>query len=830
METHRFHGTDVDVAMRASMDTFIQDIRFGFRLLLKNPGFTAIAACSLALGIGANAVVFCWIQNVLLRPLPGVRDQEEIVVLAGRRGDAVWDTVSYPDLKDYAKLKDVFAGVIGSQITPAFLRAEDTRQWMYGQVVTANFFDVLGVRPLMGRAFLPEENEGQGGQPVLVLSHGFWQRHFGGDPTVVGRPVELNRKSFTVVGVAPEGFHGTMSGVRCDFWAPLAMHREVANFGSWDARNDRWLHTQARLAPGVTRARAQAAVNVAARQLEAAYPDENAEVRLRVLPMWKSPYGGQAVFLPVLSVLIAVSGAVLLIVTANVANLLLARAAGREKEIAIRLAMGGGRWRLLRQLLTESLLLAMLGGALGTLLATWAADVFLAMIPPTHLPVGYLFRLDGGTLLTTLGLTLVAGLLFGLAPAVQMLRGRLYGALKEGGRGGSAGVGHHRLRGALVVTEVALALLLMVGAGLCLRGFQRARAADPGFDPANVLVAGLRIGMNGYTRETGVSFYEQLHQRLDQLPGVKRAALASWIPLGFEGGPGTRLLPEGYAPLPGEDLGAAYAIVTPGYFGAMRIGMIEGRDFTDRDANPDAWVVILNEAVARRFWPGENAVGRRVGLMGRTATVVGVVKTGKYRSLGEPPKMFVYFPYQQGVWDLNLGVVVRTEGDPLGLVGAVRREIHALDAEVEVWAAAALEDYIEAAFVAHRIATTLLILLGAVALVLSAMGIYGVMAFVVSQRTHEIGVRMALGAQTGDVLRMVLREGFRLGLIGAGVGLLGTLAVGRLLANFLYGVSPFDPWTFLLVAGLLGGVILVACLLPARRATRVDPLVALRYE
>ncbi len=812
------------------MNSLIQDLRYGARLLLKNPGFTAVAALSLALGIGANAVVFCWIQNVLLRPLPGVRDQERLVVLAGRRGDAMWDTVSYPDLKDYAALRDVFTGVIGSQITPAFLRAEGTKQWMYGQIVTANFFEVLGVRAALGRTFLPEEDAGPGGQPVVVFSYGFWRRHFGGDPGLVGRSVELNRKPFTVVGVAPEGFHGTMSGVQCDFWAPLAMHQEVANFGSWDSRNDRWLHTQGRLAPGVDRARAQVAVDVLARQLEEAYPDQNREVRLRVLPLWKSPYGGQAVFLPVLRVLMAVSGAVLLIVTANVANLLLARAAGREKEIAIRLALGGGRVRLLRQLVTESLLLAWLGGGLGVLLASWAAGSLLALMPPTHLPVGYSFGLDGRTLMVTLGLTLMAGLLFGLAPAVQMLRGRIYGALNEGGRGGSAGVAHHRLRGALVIAEVALALLLLVGAGLCVRGFQQARAVDPGFDPSQVLVAGLRIGMNGYTRETGRQFYQQVHQRLGQLPGVNHAALASWIPLGFEGGPGSRLMPEGYAPLPAEDLGASYAIVSPGYFETMRIGMIDGRDFTDQDANPEDWVVIVNEAVARRFWPEESALGRRVSLLGRAATVVGVVKTGKYRSLSEPPKMFVYLPYQQGVWDLNLGVVLRTESDPLGLVGAVREEIRALDGEVEVWATSALEDYVEAAFVAHRMAATLLILLGGVALVLSAMGIYGVMAFVVSQRTHEIGVRMALGAQTGDVLWMVLREGMRLGLVGAGLGLLGTLAVGRLLANFLYGVSPFDPWTFLLVAAVLGGVILLACLLPAQRATRVDPLEALRYE
>jgi predicted permease len=810
--------------------SILQDVRYGARLLLKNREFTAVAALTLAMGIGANAVVFCWIQNVLLRPLPGVRAQEELVVLAGRRGDAMWHTVSYPDLKDYAKAKEVFSGVIGSQVTPAFLRANGTKQWMYGQVVTANFFDVLGVRAALGRTFLPEEDEGPGGQPVLVLSHGFWKRNFGGDPGVVGRSVEVNRKPFTVVGVTPEGFHGTMSGLQCDFWAPLAMHREVANFGSWDVRNDRWLHTQARLAAGVSRARAQAAADVVARQLEEAYPDQNREVRVAVLPLWKSPYGGQAVFLPVLSVLVAVSVSVLLIVTANVANLLLARAAGREKEMAIRLAMGGGRWRLLRQLLTESVLLALLGGGLGAVLASWVAGSFQALIPPTYLPVGYFFGLDSRTLLVTLGLSLVAGFLFGFAPALQMVRGRLYGALKEGGRGGTAGVGHHRLRGALVIAEVALALLLLVGAGLCFRGFQRARAADPGFDPNNVLVAGLRIGMNGYTRETGAAFYQQLHQRLGQLPGVSHAALASWIPLGFEGGPGTRLEPEGYASQPAEDMGASYAIVSPGYFETMRISMVEGRDFTEQDAHPNEWVVIVNEVVARRFWPDASAVGRRVALMGRVATVVGVAKAGKYRSLSEPPAMFIYLPYQQDVRDLNLGVVLRVEKDPSGMIAAVRREIHALDGEVEVWAASMLTDYMEAAFVAHRMAATMLVLLGVVALVLSAMGIYGVMAFIVSQRTHEIGVRMALGARSDDVLRLVLREGMRLGLAGAGLGLLGTLAVGRLLSSFLYGVSPFDPWTFLLVAGLLGGVMLAACLVPAWRATRVDPLVALRYE
>ncbi len=799
-------------------------------MLVKSPAFTAVAVLSLALGIGANTTVFCWMQAVLVRPLPGVARSEQLVVLTTTRGAAMYDTVSLPNLKDYAGLTNVFAGIIGSQITPSCLTIEGRPEWLFGQIATANFFDLLGVRPSLGRAFLPKEDLKPHGHPVMVISHGFWQRRFGGDPAVLGKVVDLNKHAFTIVGVAPPGFRGTMGGLNFDFWAPLMMHEEVANFGSLTHRGDHWLHTQARLRPGVGRELAQEAVRVLGHQLEQAFPDTNKEISIRVLPLWQAPYGGQSRLLPVLRILLAVSLGVLLIVVANVANLLLARATGRQKEIAIRLAMGAGRARLIRQLLTESVVLALVGGAVGVLLANWGTALFATFLPRTHLPIGYDFQLDGQTLGFTLLLTLATGLVFGLAPALQTSRSDLNTTLKEGGRSSGASTAHHRLRSAFVVAEVALALLLLVGAGLCIRGFQRARQLDIGFDPQNLLVAGLRIGMHGYDEQTGIVFYRKLHERLAALPGVKEAALSSWLPLGFEGGGHLNVDVEGYARQPNEDLAIPFSIVSPRYLTALRIPLLDGRDFTEQDDEKTPKVAIVNETMAKRFWPGQNPLGRKFRIWRGVVEVVGVAKAGKYRSLNEQPKPFFYLPYTQGVWDLNLGVGLRTEANPLAFVGALKDEIHKIDAGVEVWAMLPMTDYIQAAFLAQRITATLLVVLGLVALVLAAMGIYGVMAYVVSQRTHEIGIRMALGAQRSDVLRLVVGQGAWLAGAGIATGVVLAFAGTRLLASFLYGVSATDPVVFGSIALALAVVALLASYFPARRATKVDPMVALRYE
>ena len=532
---------------------------------------------------------------------------------------------------------------------------------------------------------------------------------------------------------------------------------------------------------------------------------------------------------PVLRLLLAVSVGVLLIVAANVANLLLARATSRRKEIAIRLAAGAGRGRLIRQLLTESLLLAVLGGLGGALLASWAIDGIPCFLPKLPAGVSVAFSLDAETLGLTLLLTLATGLGFGLLPAWQTTRVNLNETLKQSGRSSAAGASQHRLRHGLVIAEVALALVLLIGAGLCLKGLEKARQVDLGIDPGHVLLGRLQIGMNGYTPETGKRFYDDLRRQLAAQPGVEEVALASWFPLGLSGCKGWNADVEGYVRPADEDLTYEYAVVSPRYFATLAIPLLAGRDFTDADDAGAPTVAVVNEAFARRFWPGQDPLGRRFRTGSIWRTIVGVAKTGKYNQLNEAPRCFFYVPYQQGVPDLDLNVCVRTTGDPAAFAGSLTRTVHELDPGVGLLRVGPFTDSILATFV-QRLAAALLALLAAVALVLAAMGVYAVMAYAVSQRTQEFGVRMALGATPRDVLAQVIRQGIALAAAGVVAGLALALGVTRLLAGFLYGVSPFDPLTFAGVPVVLALIAVLACYIPARRATRVDPIEALRAE
>lgn len=799
-------------------------IRAG-RRLIKKPGFSVVVVLTLAFGIGANATVWCWLDQLVWRPLPGVARQQELVVLVSNQGGG---GISQLDLDDLADLKDVFAGAVLSQMIFASLEVDRQADWVNTQLVSADSFDVLGVRPRLGRTFLRDEDKRPGGDSVLVISERLWRRRFAADPGVIGRVVELNRHPFTIVGVVAAPFRGTMSAFAFDVWAPSSMIWEVRN-QRLEGRSARGWHNLTRLRPGVSLARARAAVEARSAQLARAYPDTNGDIRYRVVPQSECPYGAQAVMGPVLRLLQAVSLGVLLIVAVNIANLSLASAAGRRKEIAIQLSLGTSRGRLVRSLLAESLLLAFVGGLLGTLLATQATAAVRLFLPAAPPGVVLDFALGGRTLVFTLLLTLATGLVIGLLTALRATRVALHESLKEGGRSSGAGA-HQRLRNTFVVTEIALALMLLIGAGLCLQGLRQARRTELGLDPEHVLTANLQIGTSGYTPQTGLGFYRELRQRLRALPGVEEAALASWFPLGLLGCKGSAVSVDGYLPPAGEDSSYEFAIVSPRYFATLRIPLVAGRDFTDADGPESERVAIVNQAFARRFWPGMDPLGRRFHTRGEWRRIVGVTPTGKYNRLDEAPWPFYYLPDQQGASDLDLSLAVRTTGDPDALAGPVRDAVRKVDPSVEPLRTESLRSYVESVFFPQRMASGLLLLLGVVSLALAALGVYGIVAYAVSQRTQEFGVRMALGATRRDVVWLVLRQGLVLTVVGVVIGLVLSLALTRLVASFLNGVSPFDPVTYAAGPVFLAMVALVASGLPARRATRVDPSVALRCE
>ena len=808
----------------------MHDIKFAIRQLAKAPGFALTVIISLAIGIAANATVLCWLRNIVLRPLPGVMKQEQMVVLVSNQGGGC---MSLPDLRDVASLDGVFAGTVASQTTPASLRIGNGGEWIFGQVATANFFELLGVRPILGRGFLADEDLKPGGNPVMVIGERLWEKRFGGDRSIIGKTVELNRCAFTIVGVAPKDFPGTMTGLICDFWAPVSMYAEVGSHRDFDllSRNGRGFHDLARLRPGVTLAQAQAAVQALDASLAQAYPKSNREAHHRVLPLTDAPWGAAHLMGSALWLLLAVSGGVLLIVTANVANLLLARASSRRKEVAIRMSVGASRARLIRQLLTESMLLGSLGGISGALLASRAIQLVIYFLPATNLPVGFSgYTLDGATLGITLLMAGLTALMFGLVPAIQSSSIDIHGTLKEGGRTSASSHSHQRLRQGLVVAEVAIALALLIGAGLCLKGFARARKIDLGLDPERVLTAGLQIGMNGYSEDTGRVFYRQLQERLAATPGVEEATLASWLPLGLAGCKGTGVQVPGYERQPGESLTYEYAVIAPRYFSALHIPLVAGRDFTAEETTNAPRVAIVNEAFAGHFWPGREAIGRKIRCAGEERTVVGVARNGKYNRLNEAPQCFFYLPYQQYVPDLDLSVVVRTRGDPAAFASTLNQVVRGVDTEVAVWGTMTMSDHVGASFFVPRMAAILMIGLGLAALVLAAMGVYAVVAYGVSQRTQEFGIRMGLGARRGDILLQVLRQGLDLVLLGIGLGMALAVVITRLLGSLLYGLSAFDPVVFIGVPVLLATVALLASYLPARRATLLDPMVALRQD
>jgi predicted permease len=809
------------------MSSFLQDLRFALRLLAKSPGFALVAVLTLAVGIGANTVVFNWIEGMLVEPLPQVPRQERLRVLTGRARDGGLRSLSVPDMRDLAALKGPLAATaFGLNSVNLTGGARPERIW--ASLVSGNFFDVLQVRPVLGRGFLPEEDSAPNAHPVTVLSHTLWKRRFEGDPKIVGRTIQINGQAYTVIGVAPPHFLGAMPGLQMDLWLPMAMQPLVVSGGSMlDCRGCHWLQGVVRLPPGATQQQAQAALDNAAAQLARQYPGSNDGITFPLYRFWNAPNGPALLLAPLLAVLAAMAVLVLLLACANVGNLLLVRALGRRKEVAIRISLGARRGRLIAQLLTESLVLVVLAGGLGLLLARWGDGLLTAALPPSDLPFAGSMPLGGKIIGFVLGLSVLTGLLFSLAPAAQLSAPGVASTLRDEG-GAVAGGRKGLLRNTLVVAQIFFSCVLLIAAGLFVRSLGRATAIDPGFTARNVLLAGIDVFPLGYDEARGKAFYRDLLQRVAARPGVESVSLATLVPLDFDNW-STSLTIEGYQAAPKEEITIGYTITGPDYLKTLGIPLITGRDFTAADDEKAPVAMIINETMAKKYWPGRQALGGRVHRGNNVLTVVGIVHDGKYNQLSESPQPYFYVPFFQD-YQSRMVLHVRTAGDPLRLVDGVRADVRALNPDVPLSAVKSMQQHLRLAVFGQRVAAMFLGAFGLLALLLSTVGLYSVIRYTVSQRTRELGVRAALGAQPGQIARLVVDHGMRLAIVGLIVGLAAAFAVTRFLSSQLLGVSATDPLVFTGVAALLAGVSAVASWVPARSAARVDPNVALRAE
>ncbi|HLL70266.1 MAG TPA: ABC transporter permease [Pyrinomonadaceae bacterium] len=804
-----------------------QDMKYGARLLLKRRGFTAVAVLTLALGIGANSAIFSVINAVLLSPLP-FEQADRLVRLGGndlRKPNDLPGTFSPPDFYDWRARNTVFEEVAAIDGSSPSLTGAGEPERIQAAKVSANFFSILRARPAAGRTFLAEE-EKRGNHYVVVLSHALWQRRFGGDPSILGKQIELTGEKFMAVGIMPREFQmPRFTGYdyeEPELWIPFAP--DLKNWSRGGRSVDAAI---GRLKPNVTIQQAQAELDSIGQQLQQQYPKSNANAGVRVVSLYEQLVGATR---PALLLFVAAVGFVLLIACANVANLLLARAATRHKEIAIRTALGAARARIVRQLLTESVLLSLLGGALGLLLAMWATDLLLALSGGA-IPRFEHAGLDRRVLLFTLLISTLTGVFFGLAPALQASKPDLNETLKDGGRT-SAGAGRGRVRALLVVSEIALSLVLLVGAGLLIKSFVRLQSVDPGFDPQNVLTMTAFLNGTKYPQdEQHPVFFDQVAERARSLPQVEHVGLVSNLPVS---GNWDRLpiYPEGQLITEGEAQDTEQYMVNADYFGALRIPLKEGRIFNAEDKKDAPLAVVINEAAARRYWPNESPVGKRIKI-GDPANpwleVVGVVGDVRHYGLDKPANMQVYLPHQQKP-SQQMTIVVRSASDAESQINAVRNQVWAVDKDQPVYDIKLMSEYVAESVAQRRFSMWLVAIFASVALVLAVVGIYGVMSYTVAQRTREIGVRMALGAQASDILKLVVGQGMALTLAGVATGIVLAFAVTRVMSSLLFGVSAADPLIFSAVAVLLTTVALVACYLPARRATKVDPMVALRYE
>ncbi len=820
-----------------AIESFFTDIRFGLRQLRKNPGFTAVAILTLAFGIGANTTVFSWMRAVLLNPLPGASAPERVVALEELAPDGESKRLSYLDFRDFRDyLKQDLA--VSAMREMAFAVGSDTNiERVWGELVSGNFFDVLGVQPEAGRFFsIAEQDDAPNAHPVVVISHSYWISHYHSNRSAIGATLRINRRTFTIIGVAPENFHGSMPGETFDIWAPATMLGEVNSGNDWmlDDRKTRMFRGLVRLAPGVRFEQARFEIQAFAHRMAVADADTNEGMSATLLPMWQAHHGIQMFLLCPLSVLMAVCGLLLLIVCANVANLLLARATSRQKEFGVRMALGAPRSRLVRQMLTETLLLAICGAGLGLLTANWLSDSLRWLVPGTGLPTLVRPPIDMKVLLFTAALALGVAVLAGLIPALQAGRENVNEMLKDRSRSGTSSSRTRRLRGLLVVSEVALAVITLVGAGLFVKSFHLARGIHPGFDPNNVAVAHVSFSAAGYNFQQADLFSQRMQEQLAREPGVTAVGYSDFVPLSVGGDSWEDLQIQGYVPRPGENMKIYRTVVAPGYFNMMKIPLVVGRDFNlqdDKSHDPMQPVMIVNQEFVRRFIPTGNAIGWKAQGWGKWFTIVGVVQDIKYFHINENPIPYFYVPARQ-VYRPEDGATfyVRTRGSVEQAIVALRREAQALDPGVPVFNTSSLNDSIAGSLFGQKIAATLLSVLAGAALLLACIGLYGVMSYSVAQRTNEIGIRVTLGAQPADILKTVARDGLIFTAAGLAIGSLAAFAATRMLASMLVAVSPADPSVYGAVALISIFIAFAATAIPAYRALRVDPMVALRYE
>jgi predicted permease len=822
------------------MRTVLQDVRYGWRMLSKTPTLTVVVAITLALGIGANTLIFSFVNGFLLRPMP-VPHPEQIAVLAAQQksGSELLSAFSYPDFVDFRKQADSVADLFGYRLALPGLTADGRVDQILASYVTGTYFSVLGVKPALGRLILGSEENQPGEQPVLVLGYSYWQKRFGGNPGVIGKQVRVNGKQAIIIGVAPKQFQGVIAVTDVDMYLPLSnaasIEQETSN--PLADRNARVVRVLARLKPGISFSEAQASVDVIAARLSKQYPSTDADVAVRVYREQlarPAPLANNIV--PVIASFFLLLGLLLLLLACmNVANVLLARATVRQREMGLRAALGAGRGRLIRQMLTETILLGLLGGLLGVILGEWASPGDLSkLVSTTSLPIRMDFGFDWRVFAYSFAAALLTGIFVGLWPALRASRADLNSILQEGGRSDTAGAGRHGLRNALVVAQVAGSLMLLVIAGLFVRSLRHAQTMYLGFELDHVLNLTVDPHQIGYDEARTGEFYRQLEARARALPGVQSVSMAFGVPMAGSVNTGTVTF-EGQA-VPGSQQPPSlfFNSIDPAFFETMRVPLLRGRAFTESDNQTAPPAVIVNQTMADNYWPHQDPLGKHFSL--RTATgptktlqIVGVTGNGKYLLIGEDPRPFFYVPLAQNYVSAR-SVQVRSAGPPETLLGPVQSEIHRLAPDLPVTDAKTMKQTMGDELLEYRLGAGAAAAMGAIGLILAVIGIYGIVSFTAAQRTREIGIRMALGGSARDVMRLILQQGVRMVIIGLGVGLLTALGITRVMTGLLIGVSPNDPLTYASVALLLAGVALLACWIPARRATRVDPGVALRYE